>query len=186
MKKNNTIQWVLFPARGLKEFGRNLGKFQYASEFNKSSNSYYIPECCLFLYTHFSHNSYFTTAHLISGHILQQSILLLLHNYILTHKQRWKDWQQSKIWRQMSPYSRCPMSWHCTVSARHHTLLVYEGNQKHGCQSDILVSLKFWRVQVYSVSLHDTVHFQPCDLFFLRNPLLSGVVTSDSVLLQIV
>ncbi len=39
MMKNNTIQWVLFPTRGLKEFGRNLGKFQYTNEFNKSSNS---------------------------------------------------------------------------------------------------------------------------------------------------
>ncbi len=27
-----------------------------ANEFNKSSNSYYIPVCCLFLYTHCYHN----------------------------------------------------------------------------------------------------------------------------------
>ncbi len=34
----------------------NLGKFQYTNEFNKSSNSYYMPKCCLLLYTHCSHN----------------------------------------------------------------------------------------------------------------------------------
>ncbi len=30
-----------------------------------------------------------------------------------------------------SPYTRCPMSRHRTVSVRHRTLLVYEGNQSH-------------------------------------------------------
>ncbi len=33
----------------------HLGKFQYTNEFNKSSNSCYIPECCLLLYAHCSH-----------------------------------------------------------------------------------------------------------------------------------
>ncbi len=32
-----------------------LDKFQYTNEFNKSSNSYYIPVCYLLLYTHCSH-----------------------------------------------------------------------------------------------------------------------------------
>ncbi len=39
---------------------RYLGKFQYTNEFNKSSNSYYIPECCLLLYTHCYHKTNFS------------------------------------------------------------------------------------------------------------------------------
>ncbi len=30
---------------------------KYTNEFNKSSNSYYIPECCLLLYTHCFHKT---------------------------------------------------------------------------------------------------------------------------------
>ncbi len=68
-----------------------------------------------------------------------------------------------------------PMSRLCTVSARHHTLLVCEGNQSH------VIKNMAARPKVYGVALHDTVHFQPCDHFFLLYPLLYGVVTSDSV-----
>ncbi len=35
---------------------------------------------------------------------------------------------------------------------------------------------------MYGVALHNTVHSQPCDQFFLLYSLMSGVVTSDSVL----
>ncbi len=34
----------------------NNSNIQSTNEFNKSSNSYYIPVCCLFLYTHCYHN----------------------------------------------------------------------------------------------------------------------------------
>ncbi len=61
------------------------------------------------------------------------------------------------------------MSRHGTISARHRTLLVYEGNQSH--------VIKNMAARV----LHDTVHSQPCDQFFLLYPLMSVVVTSESV-----
>ncbi len=47
------------------------------------------------------------------------------------------------------------------------------------------MAVRVKELTVYGVALNDTVYFQPfkyCDQYFLLYPLLSGVVTSDSVI----
>ncbi len=93
----------------------------------------------------------------------------------------------------LTPYSKCTTPYIIGLWRK-------SCDQKHGCQSEIFLSTKsaeraiqmsekvnFMVSLTKSVrcrALYDTVHFQPCDLFFLLYPLMSGVVTSDSVMEQ--
>ena len=72
MMKNNTIQWVLFPA--IQESSQSLtesGQIPIYKEFNKFFKlQYYIPVCCLLLYMDCGYNAflYITRALIMQSH----------------------------------------------------------------------------------------------------------------------
>ncbi len=72
-----------------------------------------------------------------------------------------------------------PIARHRTVSARHHTLLVYEGNLSH-----VIKNRAGCSVHKGSFSRTVTVHFDHVTSYFILCPLLYGVALSDSVQIQ--